>query len=130
MSDTYFLVFGIVVALIGLVVLILYFKTFCLCRKKVTAEIVCVKEEQMTLRGSTIHSYRPRFSYNVDGKEYFGDAPFTSVKESKYNEGDPLEVIISESNPELFRFRGRIGGLITGIIMFCVGGLFVFLYFV
>lgn len=129
MSDMYFLVFGIIVCIIGVVMLWAYFKTVILCRQKVTATITSIKEESMLVRGSTVHSYRPSFEYVVDGYSHNGEAPFTTYRENKYNEGDLLEIFVSSSNPELFRFKGRFGLFIAGLVIFAVGGLFVVLYF-
>lgn len=129
MGDVFFLIFGIIVALVGFIILYFKIKVMVCCREKVIASITSVSSESHMIRGSTLHTYRPNFSYTYDGKKYKGSAPFTTVKENKYNKDEPLEILIDRKNPELYRFRGRIGMLISGTIIFAIGLLFVILYF-
>lgn len=130
MSDKFFLIFGIVVSLIGLLTVVIEIRTFFTCRMKVTATIVSLKKEATTIRGGKIYSYRPHFIYTVNDKQYDGFAPFSSRKPDKYRVDETLQILVSEKNPEIFRFRGRIGALITGIVVLGIGLLFVILYFI
>lgn len=130
MSDTYFLIFGIVVAILGLIIVIGQMRMLLLCRTHIDAEITSVRRGTTKVRGSSIHSYRPQFSYNINDKKYEGTAPFTTKKKDKYNPGDVLRILVSEANPEMYRFRGRVGTLIAGIVILGAGLLFVILFFV
>ena len=127
MSDTYFLIFGIIIALIGMILLFSYFKVLLSCRQAVIAQITSVKKEKITLRGSSVYSYRPVFSYSVDGHEYSGEATFTTHNKTKYNSGDSLKIYVSATQPGLYRFDGKIAPMIIGLIMVVIGGLFIVL---
>ena len=129
MSDTYFLIFGIVVAILGLLMVIGQLRMFLLCRTETDAEITSVKKETTKVRGSSIHSFRPQFSYKINDKQYEGTAPFTTKKKDKYNPGDVLRILVSEAHPEMYRFKGRVGTLVAGIAVLGAGLLFVILYF-
>ena len=130
MSDTYFLIFGIVVAILGLFIVIGQVRMLCLCRTDMDAVITSVKKETTKVRGSSIHSFRPQFSYSVNDKQYEGTAPFTTKNKDKYKSGDMLKILISAAHPELYRIKGRVGLLIAGVIILGVGLLFVILNFI
>lgn len=129
MSDTFILVFGIIVLILGLIILYVYFKTVILCRCKILSEITKVKEEQLLIRGSTLHTYRPEFMYMYEGQKYKGVASFSTTNENKYNVGDSLLIYVNVKNPGLYRFSGRFGMLITGLVIFAIGALFTILWF-
>lgn len=130
MGDLYFLIFGIVVSLVGIVILALKIRVWTVCRKKVDATVTGVKTETNRVRGSTLYTYYPQISYTVDGKEYKETAPFSTVNANKYNAGDTMRIYVNEKNPELLRFKGRIGLFIVGLVVLAVGQLFVILYFI
>lgn len=130
MPDEFFLIFGIIVSLIGLAVTLVKTRDLLKCKMKVEASVTGLKKESQIIRGSTVHTYRPKFSYTVDGKEYKDTAPFSTVRESKYRPGDSLTLFVSASDPKLYRFKGRNGLLFFGVAVLAVGLLFVVLYFV
>lgn len=129
MGDTYFLIFGIVVAALGALLAWVKIKVLISCRTPVNAEICRIKNESTKIRGSTVHSYRPVYLYSFGGKEYKAEAPFSSVREKKYNIGDCMQILICEKNPDLYCFRGRLGMLFAGLIIFAIGMVFVVAYF-
>lgn len=128
MSDTYFLVFGIIVALIGLLQIFFQVRKLSSCKKKVTATITSLKTDSIIVRGSTVHTYSPEFSYEFNGNTFTGTAPFSTTKKDKYTPGEPLTVYIDNDNPSEYRFGGKIGILIGGIVLLAIGLLFVTLF--
>ncbi len=130
MSDTFFLVFGIICSLIGLLFVFIHFSLTLSCRTKVTATVTGLETDSTPVRGSKVYSYRPKFSYTVNGVTYSGVATFSTNIKDKYSVNDSLEILVSNKNPENYRFRGRFGSLIGGIIVLAIGVLFVVLYFI
>lgn len=129
MSDWYFLVFGIISAVIGLILIALKIKVIASCRVKTVATISALHIEKTLVRGSTVRTYYPVLTYSYDNESYTCTAPFSSVRANKYKEGEQMIMYISSDNPELYRFPRRLGMIFTGLIFLSVGLLFVVLFF-
>lgn len=129
MSDLFFLIFGIIVSLIGLLLIVIHILDVAKCREKITAVISNLKIDKVKVRGSNVSSYCPEFTYTVDGQTYNGIATFTTYNKDKYKVGDGLEICYSAKNPEHYRMKGRFKSLLFGLIIAAIGLLFVFLYF-
>ena len=84
MSDLFFLIFGIIVGVIGLMILIVELYTFIMCRERVEAKVVDLKVQSNFIRGTVVHMFSPIIAYELDGKQYTGVSPFSSRFESKY----------------------------------------------
>lgn len=130
MSDTYFLVFGIIVSLIGIALIVIHFRDLINCREKITATISNLKVEKVSVRGSSVSSYCPKFTYEVDGQTYNGIATFTTNTKNKYKVGDGIEICYNSKNPGQYRMPGRFKSLVFGIIIAAIGMLFVGLNFI
>lgn len=130
MSDTYFLIFGIIVTLIGISLIVIHFRDIFSCRECTFGKITKLKVEKTTLRGSTVSSYRPEFTYTVNDKSYNGIASFSSHNKDKYKVGDDLNICYSSKKPERYRMKGKCKSLTFGIVITAIGLLFVVLYFV
>lgn len=128
MSDTYFFIFGIVVAIIGLLQVFFQLRKLTSCKNKITATVTSLKTDSIIVRGSTVHTYSPEFSYEFNGNTFTGTAPFSTTKKDKYSPGEPLTIYIDTNNPAAYRFGGEIGRLIGGIVLLAIGLLFVVLY--
>lgn len=128
MSDTYFFIFGIVVAIFGLLQVFFQLRKLTSCKNKITATVTSLKTDSIIVRGSTVHTYSPEFSYEFNGNTFTGTAPFSTTKKDKYSPGEPLTVYIDTDNPAEYRFGGEIGKLIGGIVLLAIGLLFVVLY--
>lgn len=128
MSDTYFFIFGIVVAIIGLLQVFFQLRKLTSCKNKITATVTSLKTDSIIVRGSTVHTYSPEFSYEFNGNTFTGTAPFSTTKKDKYSPGEPLTIYIDTDNPAEYRFGGEIGRLIGGIVLLAIGLLFVVLY--
>lgn len=129
MRESAFLVFGIICALIGIVVLAVKLRLRIRCSRRTDAVIINLQADYTMLRGTKVYTYCPEFSYTVDGKEYQGIAPFSTSKKDKYRIGDPLPVYINPADPEDYDFRGKPGLVIAGVLLLGVGLLFVILNF-
>ena len=130
MSDTFFLVFGIIVSLFGLLTLYVQIKNQVMCRERVTATIIKLHVSKVMLRGTTKQSYSPELSYTVNDHTVNVAAPFSSYNKDKYKVGETMPLYISKADPTAYRFPGKVGITITGFIVLAVGVLFIVLYFV
>lgn len=129
MPDLYFFFFGLVCFMIGLLLLAIKIYIIASCRDKVNATITSIKKDKTIVRGSTVYMYIPKFSYSVNGKDYKGTASFSTFSKEKYKEGDTLPIYVSHSNPGNYRFKGRYGMFIWGLLFSSIGLLFMVLYF-
>lgn len=130
MPDLFFLIFGIIVGAIGLMILIVELYSFIVCRERVEAKVVDYKVKSNIIRGTVVHMFSPIIAYELDGKQYTGVSPFSSRFECKYPIDSTMVIFANKKNPENYRFAGKFGGLITGLIITAIGLLFVILYFI
>ncbi len=130
MSDTYFLIFGIILAILGAIILFTAVKNALTCKKKIYATISSIATQKTTLRGSTIYYYHPVVAYDAGGNHYETQAPFSTGRKDKYIIGNKMVVYIDESNPGSCRFPGKPGLWITGLLFLFAGLFFAILYFV
>ena len=130
MSDLFFLIFGIIVGLIGLMILIVELYSLIMCRERVEAKVVDLKVQSNFIRGTVVHMFSPVIVYELEGKPYTGIAPFSTRFEGKYPIDSTIVIFANKKNPENYRFEGKFGGLIAGSIITAIGLLFVILYFI
>lgn len=77
MSDTYFLIVGIVLAIIGGLIFFTTISNACSCSRKVMGKVVRVsRDNTRNLRGTYPHY--PVVSYTADGKEYIARIPVSA----------------------------------------------------
>lgn len=130
MTDTYFLIFGIIVSAIGISLIVIYLRDVIYCRENTGAIISNLKTEKIMVRGSTVKSYCPEFVYTVNGRQYSGTASFTTPRKDKYKVGEELAICYCSRKPEQYRIKGKCKSLIFGLLIAAVGLLFVCLYFI
>lgn len=129
MPDLFFLIVGIVLALFFGYGIILKIKAFFMCTEKTEAVITGLIESTQQIRGSTLHSYQPKYEFTVDGKTYTGEAPFSSIKTDKYKVGDHLKLRYAPKNPDIVCFPHFDSLLFFFIIMFTIGAVLIICYF-
>lgn len=129
MPDLYFLIFGMVVSLIGILSIFAKMRSIATCTEAITASVASIKTETTLIRGSTVYFYRPVYSYSYFGKKYKAEAPYKSMLKGKYNVGDTASIYINPAEPGDFRFPNTFAAFVFGIIALAVGLLFVVLYF-
>lgn len=127
MPDTVFLILGIILDLIGLILIVIHFRDVICCREKISATISKLKVDKISLRGSSVLSYCPEFTYMVNGQQYSGIATFTTYSKDKYKVGEGIEICYNIHNPEHYRMKGKCKSLLFGVVIAAVGVLFTFL---
>lgn len=122
------LILGIILCLLGLILIFIQIKMLAKCTKRTAAVIHSLKKQSVTVRGSKMYSYIPEITYTYDGKEYVGEASFSTSNKDKYKPGDTLTIFVNPSNPENFRFRGKFGAFIFGALCLIAGTALVILF--
>lgn len=130
MTDTYFFFFGIIVNLVGVAMLVAYFRNIILCKATTYGTITKLHKEKLILRGSTVYSYQPEFEYEFEGQKYTGIGSQSSYRKSAFKVGEQVKVRVNPNAPEQYHCKESVGILIAGIVLFALGGLFAILYLI
>lgn len=128
MPDTVFLILGIIFDLIGVILIVIHFRDVIGCREKISATVSNLKVDKIRLRGSTVLSYCPEFTYTVNDRKYSGIASFTTYSKDKYKVGDEIEICYNIRNPEHYRMKGKCKSLLFGLVIAAVGVFLTVLY--
>ena len=123
------IVFGIITAVIGLLLTIGFILSRIKCSEAVEAEVSKLNEKKLYLRGSTIKQFNPVFTYSVGGKDYTQKSDILTTNAKKYFVGQKLTVLVNPKNPSEMRYGSNIGILLTGIVLLLIGALFITLTF-
>lgn len=129
MSDTYFLVIGIFIALIGLFLIILRLIHYFTCSLRVESKITGLEETRTMIRGSTIRHYHPVCAYTVEGRELSETAPYSSRDKAHYTIGDTVIIHVNPKQPELVRFSYFNSSIIFDLVILAAGLTLVICYF-
>lgn len=129
MTDTFFLIVGIIIA--GISFLIIFFDILdrIRCTERTEADIVKLKMETTKIRGSTRYHYRPVIRYMKDIKEYREEAPFRTIRERKYEVGQTMVVYVNPKKPSQCCFRKYVRRLFISLLFFAFGVLLIVCYF-
>ena len=129
MSDTFFLIVGILVSLIGFICLLAGITLRIQCTKKIEAVIQNVKQKHHVVRLKAIIAYHPIFHYEEEGKTYTHTAEIFSFRPKKYVVGNPLTVWINPKKPSEYCFSTHIGSLVGDVAIMVAGLTLVVCYF-
>lgn len=129
MSDTFFLVVGIILTGIGLLLLAAKVRTYVLCTVAVHAAVVKLELEYTHFRGVEHTRYRPVVGYTVDGKTYTEEAYFRTYQKTKYPVGSEIEIRYNPNNPKEIRFVGHPFPLPMGLALLFLGAALVWCCF-
>ena len=121
MSDTFFLVVGIILTGIGLLLLAAKVRTYVLCTVAVHAAVVKLELEYTHFRGVEHTNYRPVVRYVVDGKSYTEKAHFRTYRKTKYPIGSEIKICYNPRKPEEIRFVGHTFPMPTGLVFLIIG---------
>lgn len=124
------LILGIVAILLGIILIVIHFRDVIGCKEKITATISNLKVDKISLRGSSVLSYCPEFTYTVNDQKYSGIATFTTYSKDKYKVGDGIEICYNIHNPEHYRMKGKCKSLLFGLGLAAVGVVLTVLYFI
>ena len=114
---------GIVCIIIGIFILLSYFKAQNTQTAEATATIVRVDSEvQIDTDGFDTRYYYPVVEYTVNGQKYETRLPDSGTTNStEYKEGENVTIIYNPDNPNELSKKGSIGGLLGGIFFIIVG---------
>lgn len=129
MSDTFFLVVGIIFSLIG----ILSFLGGILSKKKCTETIEGTISKLIDKtnyhRGITIHYITPVVQYFFKGQLYEAKMDISTNDTKKYHVGDPIRFLVNPDRPEEIRPERTAAPYVFGLITLAIGAVLVWCYF-
>lgn len=129
MSDTFFLIVGIIFAFIGLLLITAKVMSFIKCTVPINAAVVKPEKEHTYFRSVEYTHYRPVVKYVVDGKSYTQKAYFCSLRETKYPINSEMKIYYDPRDPEKIRFVGHMFPLPMGIVFLLIGAVLIYCYF-
>ena len=130
MSDTFFVVVGIILDGIGLLLLIAKVMTYIKCTVPINATVVDLEKEYTHLRGAEYTHYRPVVSYTVDGKSYTEKAYFRTNRKTKYPVNSVIEIFYNPKRPEEIRFVRHLFPLPLGLMFLFIGTVLIWCSFI
>lgn len=130
MSDMFFLVVGIILAVIGLLLLTAKVMTYIKCTVSINATVVKLEREYTHYRGVEHTHYRPFVGYVVDGKKYTEKAYFRTYRKTKYPINSEIKICYNPKNPKEIRFVGHPFPLPMGPVFLFIGAVLIWCYFI
>lgn len=130
MPELFYLIFGIILVILGVIwVLSSLFHDFS-CSKKVVAKIIRTERDSKSYwRGS--YKYYPVFSYTVEGKNYIIKDKYSQTRnKNKYFVGKEAVLSYNPKSPEEFRNGIKLSMYFIGASIFLLGAFFSVLYFI
>ena len=121
------IIIGIACVVIGIVILISFFKAQKTQTGETTATIIRLDSEVETEVDSdgferSTQMYYPVIEYTVDNQKYETRLPDSGTSNStEYKEGQTVEIKYNPNNPNEISKKGSKGGLIAGIFFIVVG---------
>lgn len=128
------LIFGLLVAAMGLYFSIKIIKKLINCTADISAECTDIKkhrhEHDSGHHHHTTYSYSPVLSYRVNGNDYSGEADISSSSGMKFSVGQRFDIKYNPGAPDQFIVKGKSNGLPGYIFLTVVGIFLTVLYFV
>lgn len=129
MSDEFFLVVGIILAVIGIFCIVVPVMHRISCSGKVMATITEVQRVQSGYwRGITFYQYFPTFVYLVQNKEYITKYELPVKNSKNYKKGEVVEIKYNPKNPESICVGIKKSPYIIGFFFLVIGGALVGIY--
>ncbi len=130
MSDTAFLVGGIVMTLLGGLSLFATISTIITCKCEVEAKITSLKYREKYWRGRASLQYTAELSYLVNGVSYEGKLVFSTPKSEFYRKGNQLKIRYNPKKPQMIHRKGdgAATSLLLGILLFGFGVFILVIY--
>ncbi len=130
MSDTFFLIVGIVLTAISVLLIVVTIMQRIECSSKTTATVVSIQKKKLSYhRGKTYYQYYPIFSYQVDGKEYNTRSDWPTQYRLKYKVGDEVIIRYNPKSPESISVGVKVLSLVCDILFAIFGIMLVVCYF-
>lgn len=129
MSDTFFLVVGIILAGIGLILCAIKIAAYVRCSEPISATVVKLEKEYTFFRGVEHNLYRPVVRYVVDGKKYTIEAHFRTHLKEKYRMDSEMNICYNPKNPKEMRFVGHPFPLPLGLAFLLIGAVLIWCFF-
>lgn len=127
MSDTFFLIVGIVLALIGGLIFAAAVSNTRSCSRKLTGRVVRVEWDN-TRHWKGTYPHYPVVSYTVDGREYTVKSSTYTRVSTKYKVGQDVIIRYNPQKPDEIQVGIDLSSYIVGTIMLVVGAVLIGIY--
>lgn len=130
MPDLFFLVVGVILALIGALCLASQIKLTLSCSQKVAATVMSVQKKKWGFwRGKTLYRYFPTFTYQVGEKTLTAKCEYPLKRANKYKKGDEVVIRYNPRAAEKFSAGGSAFVGIFGFVLMAIGVFLAVCYF-
>lgn len=129
MSDTFFLIVGIVLCAVGALSIVSGILSKVKCTEPVEGTVVSLKDKTFYHRGITTHMITPVIKYVYGEKTYESKAANSTSNTQKYRVGDSITVLVDPKAPESFTLKKTIFPYIFGVIMLIPGIVLIWCYY-
>ena len=129
MSDTFFLIVGIILSLFGILSIVCGIISKRRCTESVEGVVAGLKDKTFYHRGITTHQITPVIRYSYDGKTYESKAYTSTSDTKKYRVGGRVTVFVNPDKPEEYRMGKAIFPYVFGVILLIPGVVLVWCYF-
>ncbi len=127
MSDTFFLIVGIILAILGALIFIASISRDVSCSRQMMAKVVKV-ERDGTRHWKGTYPYYPTFSYLVNGQEYNIKSDTYTRSHTKYKVGQEVMIHYNPKSPEQIRLGVQISSYLFSIVLMGIGGVLIGIY--
>lgn len=127
MSDTFFLIVGIVLVVLGVLMLWGTIGRNLTCSQKVVAQVVEIRVDESGYWKGTMPHY-PTFTYVVNGREYTVESKEYTRSMNKYRVGEEAIIWCNPKDPEEIRLGVSIGGFFVALVPLIIGGFLIYIY--
>ena len=129
MSDTFFLIVGIILSAIGVLCIASGIISKVRCTEPAVGTVVRLKDKSYYHRGITTHDITPIIKYDYNGKTYESKADTSTSDKKKFIVGKNVNVFVNPERPEEFKLGKVIFPYVFGAIMLIAGAVLILCYF-
>lgn len=129
MSDTYFLIVGILLVVFGVLLIIGGISANMKCNTLVKGVIVNLIEKSHYHRGIITHEITPVVRYTYNGRKYEKKSEQPTRDTEKYRIDDSIDLLINPDMPEEFLLHRTIFPFVMAVVLMLPGLLLIYCYF-
>ena len=129
MSDTFFLIVGIILASVGILSVLSGILSKRNCTEPAEGTVVSLKDKSYYHRGITTHDITPVIQYTYNGKTYESPACTSTSDKKKYRVGGRVGIRVDPNRPESYILGKTVLPYVFGLIMLIPGAVLIGCYF-
>lgn len=129
MGDTFYLIIGIILSIIGVGGIGAAISNNKSCSEYVTATVSSVKVQRHNIKFKLLVTYIPTFTYTFGGKKYSTASHYSSIRSKKYEKGKEYTLRINPKNPNEINEGSNWSLVLFGLIFAAAGITMIVSYF-